>query len=219
MAQKKKEVKTTPKMLTRFSWVKQPDTKFKAEGEYSVSAILPEDSPECKEFQAYLEEQVDFSYEQAMDGAKPAVQKKIQKVYPWTEEEDDEGELTGNIMFRFKQQANVTSKKDGKTYHIQPKVFDGKGKQIEGKAIPFIGSGSTVKVNFSPWPYFHAKDKEAGISLRLNGIQILNLVSGGGSAEDYGFDAEEDGYEFDEDSANTFEDSNESEAPEDNEDF
>lgn len=47
-------------------------------------------------------------------------------------------------------------------------------------------------VNFSPSGYFNGTNN--GVTLYLNAVQIINLVSGGnGDAKDYGF-GEEDGY-------------------------
>jgi hypothetical protein len=57
-------------------------------------------------------------------------------------------------------------------------------------------SGSIAKVNFSPTLYYNDANAQAGVSCRLNGVQVLKLVKGGWTAESFGFAAEEEGYDF-----------------------
>lgn len=64
-----------------------------------------------------------------------------------------------------------------------------------------VWNGSVIKVNGILFPYVAANG--AGISLKLNAVQILELVSSGNGAGGYGFE-EEDGYEEEEE--DTFED-------------
>jgi hypothetical protein len=57
-------------------------------------------------------------------------------------------------------------------------------------------SGSIAKVNFSPTLYYNDANAQAGVSCRLNGVQVLKLVKGGWTAESFGFAAEEEGFDF-----------------------
>jgi len=64
---------------------------------------------------------------------------------------------------------------------------------------PSIWGGTVGKVAFEVMPYFNNAQCEGGLSLRLDAVQIIELVSGGGkSASAYGF-GEEEGYEHDND--------------------
>ena len=54
-----------------------------------------------------------------------------------------------------------------------------------------VWSGSKIKVNSLLYPYFAPIG--AGISLKLNAVQVLDLVQGNGGNEGFGFE-EEDGY-------------------------
>ena len=54
-----------------------------------------------------------------------------------------------------------------------------------------VGNGSIVKVAYEPIPYMMASTKQVGVSLRLKGVQILELVEYGNGASMFD---EEDGY-------------------------
>ena len=62
-------------------------------------------------------------------------------------------------------------------------------------------------MSFDVSPYFIPGSGAAGIKLRLNAVQVIDLVSGGGrDAEGFGFE-KEDGYEAEtEESTNEFKD-------------
>ena len=120
---------------------------------------------------------------------------KLQKQFPYETVVDDDGNETGDLEFKFKQKAVVTSKKTGKSYEIKPKVFDAKGQPIT-KPLP-LGNGSTIKVAFEPSPYFVAATKVVGVSLRGFDIQVIDLVEyGAGTGSVFGA---EEGFELDED--------------------
>jgi hypothetical protein len=55
-----------------------------------------------------------------------------------------------------------------------------------------IGNGSIVNVAFEPIPYVMASTKQVGVSLRMKGVQVVDLVEYGNSGNSM-FD-EEDGY-------------------------
>ena len=57
-----------------------------------------------------------------------------------------------------------------------------------------IGNGSEVVINVTPSPYV-VNPSTYGIQLRLNAVQVLDLVEfGGRSASAFGFDTEDDDY-------------------------
>jgi hypothetical protein len=89
--------------------------------------------------------------------------------------------------------AKVTFK-DGTVKPMKPFFYDAKQKQL--LVCPNVYGGSVLKVNFSPAPYYAASSKSAGISLRINAIQIIELVTGGGgNASGFGFAEEADGFD------------------------
>jgi hypothetical protein len=107
------------------------------------------------------------------------------------DEVNDDAEPTGRKIVRFKMNASYS--KDGETIKIKPQIFDSQGNHL--KNPPQIWGGSVLKVSYQIVPYYNASTNGAGASLRMSGVQIIKLVSGGGaSAEAHGFGKEEDGY-------------------------
>ena len=96
----------------------------------------------------------------------------------------------GDIVFKFKASTTIHTR-SGEELPRTIAVFDAAGKPIKGDNI---GNGSIVKVAATIIP-FHVSNAVNGLSLRLNAVQVLNLVEygQGGSAKSYGF-GEEEGY-------------------------
>jgi hypothetical protein len=113
------------------------------------------------------------NYEKEVKKAKGAEIKKAPP--PFSEELDDAGQPTGNIILKFKSKAAY-----------KPAIFDAKG-------IPMIDSniwgGSELKVNGSVAAYYTPLIG-AGVALRLRAVQVIQYVEGGsGSADRFGFEA------------------------------
>lgn len=186
MAQQKLPLLKTPAGTAIWPKLTKPDTKFNADGEYSVKLAIP--SEEAQDLIA----QLDKLYEQSQEIAKEKNPgKKIkQAAKPYTVEEDDQGNETGNVILSFKCKAKLTSK-DGSTFANAPKLFDSKNKEFPKDED--IWGGSTLRIAFNAIPYYTGM-VGAGVSLRLKAVQVLNLVSGGGGdGSSYGF-GEEEGY-------------------------
>jgi hypothetical protein len=197
---------TSPKGVFQFPRLNEADTKFKSEGEYSVKLILSKDaaSPLIAKLDPLHEKAVEKG-EEEFAKLKPAQRAKLKQVTAndyYTEEYDSDEKPTGNLLFNFKMTASGTSKKTGKEWKRRPALFDAKGAKLgkydaNGKEIvkaPSIWSGTVGKINFEVTPYFNAAAGAAGISLRLQAAQVIELRSGGQkSAAEYGF-GEEEGY-------------------------
>ena len=112
---------------------------------------------------------------------------------PWKDNEDRDGKPTGEIIFKFSM--NAESERDGEIIKRKPCVVDAKLKPMTKP----VGSGSTVKIGFSPGIYF-VPSVGLGITLRLGVVQVRDLVAptNGASPDAYGMDAV-DGFEDDED--------------------
>ncbi|WP_052063857.1 ssDNA-binding protein [Nitrincola sp. A-D6] len=189
---------TTPFGEASFPKLFEPDTKFKASGEYNCKLML--DGDDAQSLMGYLDEKLQEAYEQ-MQEEKPKFKKVMKPRNPYTEELDEEGEETGRIGFNFKMAAVVEVKNGkyaGKTFTQKPVVYDAKG-QIITKKIN-VGTGSIVKVAYETAPYFKADTKEVGITLRLKAVQIKELVEFGGKkdASAFGFGEEDGGFDADE---------------------
>ncbi|MET4733903.1 hypothetical protein ABIE64_002632 [Thalassospira sp. MBR-102] len=172
------------------------DTKFDAEGIYSVKLILDADT--AGSFIEKIDAAIEASYQDALEKAEtPAKKKKVKKAdAPYSEVLDDDGNETGEIAINFKLKAKGKNSKTGETWDNSVKIYDARGRVIAGakrKALK-IGSGTVGKIAFQMNPFFTAQ-VGAGVSLRLLGAQIIELVEFGGG--DLAFGAEEGGFDAD----------------------
>lgn len=166
---------TTPVGVAKWAWVSKADTKFNSEGEFKVTLVLDKDAAEP------LIETIEKELKEFYSGLKAQGKKRIKEASkPYGEEVDDEGDPTGNVEFKFKSKAKFVPRIP---------IFDSVGKPMTGVEL---WSGSRIKVNTTLAPYSAGIGE--GMAMRLNAVQVIDLVQGSnGSAEGYGF-GEEDGY-------------------------
>lgn len=199
MAERKKAViHKSPAGIAQYPRLTKPDTKFKADGEYKITLVLP--GAEAQPLTELIDKGMAESLVQARrDNPTKAKTIKAATDKPYKAVTDDEGNETGDVKFNFKMAAKITSKKTGESWTQKPDLFDAKGKVLIN---PKIGGGSTVKVAFELYPFYTALIG-AGVSLRLRAVQVLDLVEyGNRDAAGYGF-GEEEGYEAGEQTAET----------------
>ncbi len=142
------------------------------------------------------------------------LQKKIAKLYEghvgdkiptenflWTEEVDEAGDLTGNVIFKLRVK-NVQLR-DGNTWKRRPKLFDTSAPPKPIDVQPY--GGTKMKVSFDVYAY---NKPRKGLKLQPVAVQIIELIEGGNQeTEDFGFEEMESGYKFDgtfEDDSNPF---------------
>ena len=171
-------------------WAKvfEPDTKFNADGVYSINLLIPES--ESHELGECLETMRD-EYMQEEAKRNPKIAAKLSTKPVFEEHYDKEGNPTGEMELKFKQNAKIKLR-DGSTSTAKVMVVDAKRNVMKGDVL--IGNGSTVKVAFEPRPYLLASTKQVGVSLRLKGVQVIDLSEYGNSAsmfeDEEGFIAE-----------------------------
>lgn len=198
---------TSFKGTFKYPRLNEPDTKFKAEGEYSVKLIGAESDPAVQALIAKLKP----LHEAAVARAKTMIKKgkalTVNALYNIVYDETTE-EPTGEIEFTFKMAASGEYKngpKAGQKWSRKPGLFDAKGNALNPKLVPSIWGGTVGKVSFevgvdreSGEPgYFVPGTGAVGLSLRLLAVQVIDLVSGGQrTAAGYGFGSE-DGYTAD----------------------
>lgn len=195
---------TSPRGTFRYPKLNKPDTgneQFpKPDGEYSVQLILTvaDAEPLALKLQPHLQAAIEEGKE-AFKKLKVDQRKKlgditINELFK-TEYDEETEEPTGNVIFKFAMKASGKDKA-GKPWSRKPVIFDARGQKMT-KNIPDIWGGTEGKVSFEAQPYFIPGTGAVGLKLRLNAVQVIELVSGGGrDAEGYGFGAE-DGYAFD----------------------
>lgn len=194
-----KKIHTTPKGISVYPKLIEPDTKFNKDGVYSVrvkfskedeDALIAELTALANEaYAAERKEKKKKTLKRAENPWKP----EVEKVY------DDEGTVieeneTGFMLFNFKLKAQVKSK-TGKIIHMKPRLYDAKGVYIGNVEGLSIGGGSEIKVAFTVRP-FMTDTIGFGISLQIQGVQVIKLVEfGAKSAESMGFGVEKDGFD------------------------
>ena len=170
-------------------WAKlfEPDTKFDANGIYSISLTLPE--VDAADMCEHLDALCAAKFDEEVD-KKPPLKNQLSIQPPYSPVYDREtGDATGEIEFKFKLKAKVNTR-DGRTFEQKVAVVDAKRSPITQEIA--IGNGSDVKVAFEPMTYMVAGTKKVGVSLRLKAVQVIDLVEYGSPATSV-FD-EEDGF-------------------------
>jgi hypothetical protein len=169
MAQTQLTKIVTPKGIAMYPWLNtgKPDTKFNADGEYKVTLKVPAEdaAPLIAQLADVLTK---YQNEQSIRDPKIA---RYTAAPPYEEEVDDQGNLTGNYLFKFKQRARVNTK-DGRTLDMKITLVDATRTPTQVS----LGGGSEIKIAATIWPYALSTNKTVGLSLRPNAVQIISLV-------------------------------------------
>lgn len=202
MAPQKK--KKWPRQLTqtaeaRYPHLNEPDDRF-GDPVYKTDLIFGsrDEAAELIELiEQRQQEAIAMAVEEAAAKGKKVHPSKIKLAnLPIKMEEDDDGDETGRVIIgSFKTKARGTTS-DNKVWERKLPLFDSKGKPVDRDAVSIWG-GSRVKLSFIAEPFYTAA-LGAGVTLRLEAVQIIELRSGGNkTADSFGFGAEE-GYEAEE---------------------
>lgn len=186
----------SPKGVLVYPHLNTPDNYMNQSTYKATLRIRPEDAEKLlEEFDPMLQE---FVRESEADVANSL---------PIIEEIGKEGTPTGFYLLKTKMKASYTDKKTRRVVEMRPKMVDAKLQRIPS-SIP-VGGGSEGRVNFTLYPYVKTEKikengkmtevKVAGISFRLQGVQITKLIER--SSGDMGFEEDPEGYtmEFGED--------------------
>lgn len=167
-------------------WAKvfEPDTKFNPDGVYSINVAMPE--AEAASVCEQLDDLIN-DYASKVVKEQPKLKSVLSTRDPYEKEYDDAGNETGNVIFKPKMKASGTTK-DGQRWNRKPIVVDAKLTPLTRDTL--IGNKSTVKVSFEPAPYYMPSNKQVGVSLRMEGVQVIDLVPYEGSGSSL-FDEEE----------------------------
>ena len=152
-------------------WTKvhDPDTKFDPNGYYSVSVLVQEE--DAVEMCEYLDGLAKKRLAEEIKNNPKRKDLTLKK--PYSPATDKDGNETGEIEFKCKLKAKFQSR-DGKWFTQKPLVVDSKRTPITKDTL--IGNGSTIKVAFEPVPYSMMSSKTCSVSLRLKGVQVIQLV-------------------------------------------
>lgn len=180
----------SPKGKALWCKFKEPDTKFNAKGEYSTDLVCDPNDPTVKAYIEKLNNLVDTAYNETCETLGPAKARDVRKASVYKEEVNQDGELTGNIIFKYKLKDLTDRRERGDSGEIL--VVDAKRNPL-GKEAPLVGNGSVIRVVSFANPYFMASTKTVGLSHIWSKMQIIDLVEFSGSAGTDEFD-EEDGF-------------------------
>lgn len=191
---KKKQNPVTPVRPCLYPFLKKPDTRWKEDGEYRVSLVFDQDD----EFIGKIEKKAKVEFKKAKVNMKPAAAKELKFISPVREEEDEDGNTTGNAKVNFKSKAIF--RKDGEVNRVKMRVFDAQGRLIEN--LPNIGNGSKLSVAFNPVGTV-VKD-EFYLTCWMNAVQLVELVEFNADGSSFGFGKEEGGFEAEEEEEGPF---------------
>lgn len=193
----------TPKGVFRYTHLNKPDTRYDADGVFSVTVAFDKDEPRVQKMIAELDKahaEAGEKGQELFDELKPAAKKKLAQkkitesmLMDYYEDElDEDGDPTGKILMRFKTKAQFTSKKTGKVVKKVVPFFDGKGEMIHEKKRPLVYGGTIGAVDFGHSPVFIPSSGEAFLALYLNSIRISKLVTSGQTGGDWEEDEDSD---------------------------
>lgn len=167
----------TPKGKALWCKYAEPDRKFVPEGKLETQLVLDPNDPATQAFVNRLESLQDTAFEETLEtlGTKG---KGVTKRDLYTEDEE------GNLVFKFTLKNVDGRKAAGKQHEIQ--VVDSMKRPVTDK--PLVGNGSVVRIASFVYPYYMAMNKQIGLSMMWNKMQILDLVEytgGGGGGSDF----------------------------------
>jgi len=189
---------TTPIGVAVWPKLNEPDTRWKTEGEFTVSLRLSADAS------ASLIKLIEEFHADAYGWfCQNQGKKKLKKAnMPFTSVEGEGGEKADEVDFKFKLKHQVETRR-GDTFTQTVALFDSKGTPM----TDLIGGGSMIRVRGEINPWFTAS-LGFGVSLWVKAVQVVELVepTGSGSAESFGFKQLDGGwttssesFEFDDD--------------------
>lgn len=199
----------TPPGTTKWPKLTKPDYGTDAypdaDGSYNTKLVFDRSDKGVQAMLDKMDELMEKASEQAdakfadlpVATRKKLGQPKRDDPYSVVYDEDTE-EDTGKVEIRVKMKASGT-RKDGTKWTAKPVIVDAGNPPKALKAGIDVYSGSVAIVNFDAEPYFVAGTGAYGITKRLNGAQIVSLVSAGGgrTASSLGFGAVEGGFSND----------------------
>jgi hypothetical protein len=164
-------------------------------GSYSVSLSV---DPEANaDWVNQMEELGEDLYTEYLDAAGKKKLQRRDPIVPMKNEEDREGNETGNLLVKFNAKAN--REKDGRMWPVDVPVLDTKGNRIPTDKVKLLSRGTEMKVSFDANAYYMSG--VFGISFKLRAVQVVDPVWRDGSPEDDFAGQASDGFVLDDEEA------------------
>ncbi len=174
----------TPKGIAVWPKLNAPDYKFNVDGEYKTTLKI-----EASKSQDLIKQ---------LEGLRDAHRDKEAKTNPkiakynlapvYEQEEDDQGNLTGFNLFKFKQKAKINTRRG--EMEMKVALYDSNKTPTDAT----VTGGSTIKVAASAYTYAMPSTRLVGVSLRPSAIQIIHLAQGVNGVEALSMFDKEDGF-------------------------
>jgi hypothetical protein len=175
---------TTPKCRFLYPRLVTPETKFDPAGFYKVVALL--DPVEAAEIGDQLDDLWTRHKAHLKEQAPTHSFKAAELPYGFTEFNEVAG-----FQLKCKAKASGVDQRTGESWTSRPALFDAAGRPITDLSkLNGMWTGTIGRVSIDACPFYRTA-VGAGITLRLRAVQILEMVTGGGDAESFGFDAVE----------------------------
>lgn len=170
----------------RYPHLNEADTKFDDAGVFKTDIILDQETGSAIEQRFEKMRAAKLAETQKQLKGKKAKEADL----PIQPEYDDDGNETGNYVLRVKMKASGISKKSGKAWSRQLPLFDAYGNSTKVR----VGGGSEIIAAFEPAAWANPKG-ECSVTCRLEAVQVINPVEGGGgSASRFGFGEVDGGF-------------------------
>lgn len=164
----------TPIVATGYNHLNKPD-EYKGQKNFKTELIFT--AEELDEIKDDIDAVIDEKFNEVIAGIKnPKNKKKVYKAYPWVEQEDDDGNETGNYIIRLKSKPNRKGKR-------RFPIVDSQG----DKTDVLVYGGSKIRAEVYVKPYVmdvegpEGKFKKVGVTLYIQAIQIAELAGDGDS--------------------------------------
>lgn len=164
---------TTPKGIAKYPYLATPDTQFSTLGDYKVTLDVPKEAAEklVLTLRRLHADNVEAITEKTGKAPQITTTKQgVERPIPMDEITDKDGNEI--VSFRFKMKPQYTTK-TGDVVNQKPTLFDSKVQLLP--ITTMVGDGSTIKVSFTAAAYLAPIG--AGVSLRLQAVQVLELVA------------------------------------------
>ena len=154
---------TSPKGKAIFPHLTEPDTKYKAEGEYHVK--LECNKSEGQNIIALIGSEIAKKVKEQhdLDPKKPITKAPLPYV-----------EVNDKVVFNFKMKASGIRKSDGKHFTQKPVLVNADLSPVEPDMQ--ICGDSILKITFEPYAW--NMPIGIGCTLRIKAVQVLELVTG-----------------------------------------
>lgn len=191
---KKNVYRDSPFGIAVYPHLNTPDGKFNPDNpqfKVDLRLTVEEAQPLIDIIDAAAEE----AFEELTEGMTPKDRKAYTVYKPYEYEEDDEGNATGYVLFRFRQNSVIKIIKTGEVKNIKLGLYDAAGKPM----TKIVFGGSEIRVNYSLRAIKMTATKQAGVRLDFGRVQVKKLGEGSGgggfgAVDGYEDDGNEDGY-------------------------